>query len=125
LIHGVKVALTMGTDRIFFLGSVLLAAALVTLFFLKEIALRKGMGDVQPVGGAAASLNRVSQGAVLGLLLARRAASGGFRDDAERQQARELAVTLLRQYLTYQEAVSVGQNETAATTTQASVQSWS
>ncbi|MCY0878765.1 MAG: MDR family MFS transporter [Firmicutes bacterium] len=117
LIHGVKVALTMGTDRIFFLGSVLLAAALVTLFFLKEIALRKGMGDLEAVGDVPGGFNRASARAVLGLILAKRAASGGFRNEEERQRARELAVELLRQYLTYQEVVSVGERETAATST--------
>lgn len=115
LLHAVKVSLTLATDRVFFLGSLLLMSALITLFFLKEIALRKKIGDAA-VDAAGPKLNAASARAVVGLTLAKRAANGGFRDETERHAARRVAAQLLGQYLAYQEAVSVGPAETAATT---------
>jgi hypothetical protein len=115
LLHGVKTALAMSTDRVFFLGMLLLAAALLVLFFLREIALKKVSGDVALVPQGP-SLNRASARAVLGLTLAKRAQEGGFASAEERDSAREVAAQLLAQYLAYQDAVSVGEAELAATT---------
>lgn len=115
LLHGVKLALAMSTDRVFFLGSTLLAAALLTLFFLKEIELKKKSGDFAPEAPKVPMLNGASARAVVGLALAQRAAQGGFATDSERTMARRVAAQLLGQYLAYQEALSVGE-ETAATT---------
>lgn len=115
LLHGVRTALAMATDRVFFMGSLLLLAALFTLFFLREIALKKVSGDVVAVAPQPL-LNRASARAVLGLTLARRAQEGGFATDEERDSARRVAVELLAQYLAYQEAISVGESEMAATT---------
>ena len=116
LLHGVKVALAMATDRVFFLGSVLMAAALVTLFFLKEIELKKKSGDFGTDVLTGAPMGRTEARAVLGLALAQRAAAGRFATEAERQWARRAAIQLLGQYLAYHEALTVGENETAATT---------
>ncbi|PSR21638.1 MAG: MFS transporter [Sulfobacillus acidophilus] len=115
LLHGVKVALALSTDRVFFLGSLLLAAALLTLFFLREIELKKVTGDVVAEAPSGPSLNRAEARAVLGLVLAKRAATGGFGDEGERRQARQVAAQLLAQYLAYQNALSVGEAEMAAT----------
>ncbi len=114
LVHGIKLALTLATDRVFFLGALLMAASLLTLFFLKEIALKKKSGDFETVAPGP-KLNHAEARAVLGLSLARRAAAGRFSGEAERHQAREMAAQLLAQYLTYQNTVSVEDVEPAAT----------
>lgn len=117
LMHAVRVSLSMATDRIFFLGAILLAIALLTLFFLREIALKKRTGDM-PEAGRGPVLNGAAARAVLGLTLAQRAAKGGFASEAERHSARQAAAKLLQQYLAYQKAVSVGEAESAATITE-------
>ncbi len=114
LLHGVRLSLAMGADRVFFLGSLLLAASLVTLFFLKEIALKKTSGDMPRT----APLNAHSARAVLGLAIARRLQAGGFSGEVERRRAHALAIQLLRQYLAYQESLSIRREESAATRTE-------
>lgn len=114
LLKGVREALAMSTDRVFFLGSMLLVAGLITLFFLKEIVLKKVSGDMV-VADTSSTLNGPAARAVLGLTLAQRAGAGGFANDVERDAARRVAAELLAQYIAYQEAVSVGEDETAAT----------
>ncbi|NMP23452.1 MDR family MFS transporter [Sulfobacillus harzensis] len=112
LLHGVRLSLAMGADRVFFLGALLLAASLITLFFLKEIALKKKIGDMP----SAPVMNGHTARAVLGLAIAKRLQAGGFANDLERQRAHAAAIYLLRQYLAYQEALSIGRQESAATT---------
>ncbi len=117
VMHAVRVSLSLATDRIFFLGAILLAVALLTLFLLKEIALKKRTGDMPEAAGRGPVLNGAAARAVLGLTLAQRAAQGGFASEAERHSARQTAAKLLQQYLAYQKAVSVGEAESAATVT--------
>jgi len=115
LLHGVRVALAMGTDRVFVLGAILLTVAFVTLFFLPEIALKKKVGDFNE--GANPQLNGRSARAILGLALAERVGRGGFRSEDERETAKVIAATLLSQYVTdSQEIISPAAAETAATT---------
>ncbi len=112
LLHGVRVSLAMATDRVFMMGAVLLALALITLFFLKEIALKKRVGDAVAAGPR---LNGPAARAVLGLALAKRLSSGGFADEAQRQEARRVSAQLLQQYLAYEDAISMGEAQSAAT----------
>ena len=114
LLQGVRDALAMSTDRVFFLGSLLMAASLVTLFFLREIELKKVSGDTAVVAPSP-RLNGAEARAVLGLTLAQRADRGGFSSDVERDRARRLAADLLGQYMVYQQVTSVGEAEMAAT----------
>lgn len=111
LLHGVRVSLAMGTDRVFFLGAILLAASLLTLFFLKEIELKKRSGDLPE----APPLNAHTARAVLALALVRRIQAGGFRDVGERARAHRVALTLLEQYVAYHDAISIGEAQSAAT----------
>jgi hypothetical protein len=99
LIHGVRTALAMGADRIFFLGAILLFLSLITLFFLKEIALKKQTGDAPEQSGLDAHTAR----AVVGIAIARKLKDGGFGDEASQLRAKAAAVHLLRQYLAEQE----------------------
>lgn len=65
---------------------------------------------ISPDGGAVATspfLNRASAHAVLGLVLALRAAQGRFSDPSQRRQAQIVASQLLTEYLAYQAAVSI------------------
>lgn len=115
VVHAVKLSLTLATDRVFFLGAVLLAAALLTLFFLKEITLKKVSGDVGLPSESAPTMNAANARAVLAISLANRVQSGGFANEIERDRARKVAASLLVEYLAYLEAISVGEAETAAT----------
>lgn len=95
LVRGVRVALAMGADRVFFLGAILLLLSLVTLFFLKEIALKKQSGDVPKEP----ALNAHTARAVLGIAIAQKLKDGGFGDEAGRSRAKTAAIHLLHQYL--------------------------
>ena len=115
LMHGVRAALSMGTQRVFFLGSLLLGLAFVVLFFLKEIALRKKVGD-SAEKPASVSNDAQTARAVLGLVLVSRMNRGGFQSPQMRTQVQRMASMLLREYLEPEpdRTLCLGEAETAA-----------
>lgn len=96
LMHGVRLSLAMGADRVFFLGALLLTASWIPLFFLKEIPLKKHTGDLPE----SAPMSEHNARAVIALTLLQRIQQGAFTDPEQRDQAQRTALILLRQYVT-------------------------
>jgi EmrB/QacA subfamily drug resistance transporter len=98
LLYGIRAALSLGIDRDFFIGAILLAVALVTLFFLPEIPLRKQMPGM-PEPPSTRSIGYQTRLAV-GVALAQGLLQGAFTSSPGRRQiAVAVAERLLRQGL--------------------------
>jgi EmrB/QacA subfamily drug resistance transporter len=103
LLQGVKVSLALATQEVFLVGAALLAVALVVVFFLKEIPLRRRSGrsafdlEGKPRHEGLPLYGRV--GLALALLLKAEDPPPAWRDADVRRRMEMLAALLLARYL--------------------------
>ncbi len=95
LMHGVRTALAMGTERVFLMGAGLLLLAFILSWGLREIPLRKAHNTPEPASDFAQRTKRGVLGVALGLAVQEQR----FPDPIKRELAVHVSRRLLEQFL--------------------------